>query len=143
MKKKAAFLVFVLFLAASVLPCFAAPPPTDPPATPPKTKTPNLIGTWQGTAQVVREAGYSTFEMTLKITDQKSDVFRGYVTDAQGGWHFLAGYHSVNVGLVLVSQGHVWMAEMWWEGPVAAIGFSAVHDDDSSITCGALRKTTR
>jgi len=143
MKKKAASLILVLFLALAVLPCFAGSPPPDPPADPPKTMLPKMVGTWTGKAYVAKEKGYSSFDMTLKITDQSGDMFRGYVSDANGKWQFVAGYRGSGNTLTLATQSQTWTARMWWEGPVACMGFVVVNDDIPFIMSGQLSKTTQ
>ena len=38
----------------------------------------NLVGTWTGRVNMVSEAGYTTKEFPLHITDQEGCLFRGY-----------------------------------------------------------------
>jgi outer membrane lipoprotein-sorting protein len=142
MRRRVALLIVLLFLAVTALPCFAAPPPNDPPAKPPKTKLTNMIGTWKGTAKVANKEGYASFEMTVKITDQSDNLFRGYVSDPDGEWHFFAGYHKEDNSFVLVSDGQTGTAEMWWEGSFPSIGFSIVNDSVPHILSGVVAKTT-
>jgi len=142
MKRKVAFLIVALFFAVTALPSFAGSPPSDPPANPPKTKLSNMIGTWKGAAKVANEKGYSSFQMTVKITDQSGDLFRGYVSDPEGEWHFFAGYHKEDNSFVLVSDGQMGVGEMWWEGAIPCIGFSIVNDHTPHILSGTVKKTT-
>lgn len=145
MKRNAAVVLVFLFLLGVTLPCLAAdPPPPNPPVDAPKTKLPSLLGKWKGKVNVVNEKGYSSFTMVLKITDQSEarDLFRGYVSDEAGTWHFITGSHNIDNTLMLVSQSQIWNATMWWEGPVPTIGITAGHDDIPTVISGALSKTS-
>ena len=143
MKRRAAFLMFVLLLTAAVLPGFAASPPADPPAKPAKTTLPSMIGKWEGKAYVAQEKGYSSFNMTLKITDQSNGMFRGWVSEADGDWQFLTGYRDTDNTITIATKSQTWKAHMWWEGPVACMGFVVVDDDVPLIMGGQLNKTTQ
>jgi hypothetical protein len=143
MKTKTALLISALFLIMAALPCFAAAPPADPPAKPPQTNLSNMIGTWKGTVNVASESGYSSYTMTLKITDQSNGLFRGYVSDAEGNWRFIAGFHNTDNTFHMVTQGAVWAGEMWWEGTKPTFEIYSTHDDTVAVTTGMLMKTTR
>jgi hypothetical protein len=142
MRRRVAFLIVFVFLAVTTLPCFAGSPPIDPPAKPPKTKLSSIVGTWKGTAKVANKKGYSSFNMTVKITDQSGDLFRGYVSDPDGQWHFFAGYHKEDNSFVLVSDGQIGLADMWWDRSGPSIGFSIVNDSVPHILSGTVSKTT-
>ena len=144
MKRKAAFSILVMFLAISVLPCFAAAPPTEPPTEPPRTKLPRLIGTWQGTVWVAQESGYSSYEMTLKITDQRYDyMFRGYMTAPGGGSEvFVAGVMNDSNNILMVTPNGTWSVDMWW-GDAPGMGVAMTDPHGPSVIAGTLMKTTK
>jgi hypothetical protein len=84
-----------LFLLISIADCLA---------TPNEAPVPNLIGTWTGENQTYSEnKGYSNWNKTVEISEQKGRIFKGQFTYADGTKHFFGIIYPDNISFTWVA----------------------------------------
>lgn len=79
-------------------------------ATPHDGQIPNLVGTWTGENSTYSEKkGYSNWNKTIDISEQKGRIFKGQFTYADGTKHFFGVIYPDNTSFTWVavdSQGY-------------------------------------
>ena len=73
-------------------------------ATPNEDQIPSLVGTWTGENQTYSEKkGYSNWNKTVEISEQKGRVFKGQFTYSDGTKHFFGVIYPDNTSFTWVS----------------------------------------
>jgi hypothetical protein len=73
-------------------------------ATPQDDQIPNLVGTWTGENQTYSEKkGYSNWNKTIEISEQKGRIFKGHFTYADGTKHFFGIIYADNTSFTWVA----------------------------------------
>jgi len=84
-----------VFLLISISDCLAAPN---------EDLVPNLVGTWTGENQTYSEKkGYSNWNKTIEISEQKGRIFKGQFTYADGTKHFFGIIYPDNISFTWVA----------------------------------------
>jgi hypothetical protein len=73
-------------------------------AAPNEDQVPNLVGTWTGENQTYSEKkGYSNWNKTVEISEQKGRIFKGQFTYADGSKHFFGVIYPDNTSFTWVA----------------------------------------